>query len=616
MLILSLTALTLSASISQPPAAATQPSPPLLSGPAASEDKPARPTLVQRTFDGKIEDVGGEPDVVAIGLLDLTPEQRLKYDEINAARMTAFDRLVRDNYGLILEVGTLQSSNNAAQRMDLLGRVATAFKPYADRGSFFQEIWPFLTDEQRRTTQAMVDEYRQARTQSLRDEMTEKTSMRSLAARQRLETLGMMVRQSIERQIGLERDNFEMLASDLELTPEQRNAAEAIFQPLAIKRFQNIPVTREEQAAAFAEFNKLLTAGQKQKVLGILLRQYQNPKDQPPATSQPAAPPAGGSHSYKLEAGPFEVMQRLLTFTDDSRLRDVPLTAYLPKREKPSSDPVLIISPGWGGGRDGYRYLAQHWAGHGYAVFVLEHEGSDVDVVKKAVGDGGAGASLRVTSAMRQSLNDPANWSNRALDVTFVLDELTRRSELTADDLSGRLDLSRVGMSGHSFGAYTTMLIMGAVVDLPGQDDRDFRDGRCVAGIAMSSQGEGRLGLDQDSWSNVAAPMLYLTGTRDFEIGSRDVAGRRVAFDRTREETADDQMLITIADAEHLAFSDNQRALSGEAMKRDPRHHQWILMATTAFWDSHLRNDAAAAAWLHSDALATLSSGACPIERK
>ena len=142
----------------------------------------------------------------------------------------------------------------------------------------------------------MLEEYRDARRESLQREAGENVSARGVAIRERLESVGDMVRESIERQVGLEREHFEQVAAELDLTAEQKNKAEAIYQPLAIKRFQKIEVTRQEQSAAFAEFNKLLTAGQKQKLFGMLLRQYQKKGTTPvatqPAHSQPATQPA------------------------------------------------------------------------------------------------------------------------------------------------------------------------------------------------------------------------------------------------------------------------------------------------------------------------------------
>jgi hypothetical protein len=41
--------------------------------------------------------------------------------------------------------------------------------------------------------------------------------------------------------------------------------------------------------------------------------------------------------------------------------------------------------------------------------------------------------------------------------------------------------------------------------------------------------------------------------------------------------------------------------LRGETKARKATHHRSILALSTAFWDCHLRGDAAARAWLHGD---------------
>jgi hypothetical protein len=277
--------------LTQPPPASapqTQPATPLLSGPQAVDDADGRLTLINRSFDGSIENLGADPDAVAIGMLDLTPEQKARYDSVRADRMSAFDQIVRDNYGLMLELAALQGETNAAKRLDVLTRTQQAFNPYLERGTFLREMWPVLTDSQRQQVQAMVAEYQQARAAAIDREVTEQMPRRQLVLRERLATFGQMVRESIERQVGVERDNFEALANELALTPEQRGAAEAIFQPLAVKRFQNMAITPAERSAAFAEFYRLLSAGQKQKVLGILLRQYQQSNNATATSSQPA----------------------------------------------------------------------------------------------------------------------------------------------------------------------------------------------------------------------------------------------------------------------------------------------------------------------------------------
>jgi hypothetical protein len=266
--------------------------PPLLTGPAAVDVEADKLTLVKRTFDGVVESVGPEPDVVAISMLDLTAEQQARFDEIRAARLSAFDHIVRSNYGTLQDLASLQGETNPARRQEVMTRVLAAFEPYLDRGSFFHEMWPHLTDAQRRQTEVMVAEYRYERTESIKRQSGGQASRRQLAVRERVETFGQLVRESIERQVGLERENFEALANELALTAEQRNAAEAIFGPLAVKRFQNLEVTQAERAAAFREFNKLLSVGQKQKVLGILLRQHQRSPATTGPSSQPSSQPA------------------------------------------------------------------------------------------------------------------------------------------------------------------------------------------------------------------------------------------------------------------------------------------------------------------------------------
>jgi predicted dienelactone hydrolase len=56
---------------------------------------------------------------------------------------------------------------------------------------------------------------------------------------------------------------------------------------------------------------------------------------------------------------------------------------------------------------------------------------------------------------MKQAANLP-NFFLRVTDIPVVLDQLTRWNTEECHALRGRLDLTRAGMSGHSFGAVTT----------------------------------------------------------------------------------------------------------------------------------------------------------------
>jgi len=56
---------------------------------------------------------------------------------------------------------------------------------------------------------------------------------------------------------------------------------------------------------------------------------------------------------------------------------------------------------------------------------------------------------------------------------------------------------------------------------------------------------------------------------------------------------------VILNNAEHSAFTD--RPLPGDKEPRNPNHHRVMLALTTAFWDTYLRHDAAAADWLNGN---------------
>jgi hypothetical protein len=65
---------------------------------------------------------------------------------------------------------------------------------------------------------------------------------------------------------------------------------------------------------------------------------------------------------------------------------------------------------------------------------------------------------------------------------------------------------------------------------------------------------------------------------------------------------------LVLDKAEHSVFT--ERPLPGETEKRNPNHRRVILALSTAFWDTYLRGDAAAKAWLDGDGpKAILESG-------
>lgn len=273
-----------------------------------------------------------------------------------------------------------------------------------------------------------------------------------------------------------------------------------------------------------------------------------------------------------------------LTVNDAERKRDIPIRVYLPAEKTPS--PVVIFSHGLGGSREGNAYLGNHWAGRGYAAVFIQHHGSDTSVWQ----DKPNGQRLE---AMRQAAS-LENFMLRVKDVPAVLDQLERWNKTGGDVLAGRLDLTRIGMSGHSFGAVTTQAVSG-------QSTRWgrmlFTESRIKAAVAFSPSAPRQGVSPTQAFGKVKIPWMLMTGTKDVAIiGDADLKSRLAVFPAL---PPGGKYELVLNQAEHSAFSD--RALPGDSEPRNPNHHRAVLAMSTAFWDAYLREDAAAKAWLDGD---------------
>src|SRR5208283_1101253 len=206
-----------------------------------------------------------------------------------------------------------------------------------------------------------------------------------------------------------------------------------------------------------------------------------------------------------------------LTVHEAARNRDIPVRVYLPTNTTP--EPVVLFSHGLGGSRAGSVFLGEHWAARGYVAVFLQHPGSDDSVWK----DAPAPERMR---AMKQAASLD-NFLLRVQDVPAVLNQLEIWNITKTNRLSGRLDLKKVGMSGHSFGAVTTEAVSGEVLPAGGQT---FTDPRIRAAIAFSPSSP-KTGNAAKAFGSVKIPWMLMTGTKDVApIGDQDVASRLAVY--------------------------------------------------------------------------------------
>jgi predicted dienelactone hydrolase len=273
---------------------------------------------------------------------------------------------------------------------------------------------------------------------------------------------------------------------------------------------------------------------------------------------------------------------------DASRARVVPVKIFSP-RDESGPFPILIFSHGLGSSRDVYGYLGRHWAANGFVSVHLQHAGSDAPVWEKFPVE-------QRTEVLHRAALVPENSINRPKDVSFAIDELTRLNSQESV-FKNRLDLNRIGVAGHSFGAFTALASVGQLYISPDGEEFSFGDSRIKAAIAMSAptpRDKTRLGK---IYSAIQVPCFHMTGTEDDSpFGESRASDRRIPFDQIFDA---EQYLVTFENADHFIFSGRWKHQPGG--ERDAEFQSLIQSSSTAFWNGYLNEDTSALDWLRHD---------------
>lgn len=182
--------------------------------------------------------------------------------------------------------------------------------------------------------------------------------------------------------------------------------------------------------------------------------------------------------------------------------------------------PLILLAHGFGSSLDGYAPLAQFWAAHGFVVLQPTFLDSRTLIPAAKASHG---------EALQAYLNDPRKllmWRTRVQDMQRILDQLPAL-EAAVPGLSGRLDHSRIAVAGHSFGAQTAGLLLGArVLGADGSSlSEDWCDPRIKAGVLLSAAGRGGADLSpfaaehfphlNQSYAGLITPTLVVAGDAD-----------------------------------------------------------------------------------------------------
>ncbi len=284
------------------------------------------------------------------------------------------------------------------------------------------------------------------------------------------------------------------------------------------------------------------------------------------------------------------------TWTDPTRRREVPVKVRWPDATRYSGPrPVVLFSHGLGGTREGGTVWGEAWAAAGFVVLHLQHAGSDLAAVRAV------DSSFKDKSGLRAAAG-PEQLLARLRDVGFVLDEITRR-QAAQKDRWAQVRPTRVGMSGHSFGAHTTLGMAGQ--RYPGFEGID--EPRLASFIAFSPT-VPPLGDAARAFERMARPVLSITGTRDQDVvGNGATPDKRMAVFGALPGGGNKAHLV-LQDADHMTFG-GQTGRPAEIVPREQvtrdlqtAHHALVAAITTDWWRATLQEDGAARERLASPA--------------
>ncbi|MBX9669917.1 MAG: hypothetical protein K2X93_20005 [Candidatus Obscuribacterales bacterium] len=189
-------------------------------------------------------------------------------------------------------------------------------------------------------------------------------------------------------------------------------------------------------------------------------------------------------------------------------------------------------------------------------------------------------------------------YSYRPEQLTQVIEKVLSMNEKEDSILFGHIDKEKLALFGHSFGAWTSLLVAGI--------ERNFVDKRVKAVVALSSPvNESVYSVDtQNDLASVHIPVLFEYGELEPGLGRQN--DETFLFAKANRP----KMLICIKNADHLSFSGGVRGEFQKAtdyVEKDPVRRT-IAETTQTFLDVFVKNDRSKLSQLRSqkDGIASL----------
>lgn len=295
-----------------------------------------------------------------------------------------------------------------------------------------------------------------------------------------------------------------------------------------------------------------------------------------PTSSQPGAETVSYVDSLEVLDGIWSDEE--ISLAQSVRTHSVAEATLAPE---PATFPILLFSPGLATIPELYTSFSEELASQGYIIAVLDHPydsaatvRADGRIVELAPSPDG-GDELLTYLRERTTV--------RAQDIAFVVRQLSALHEGDIESpFRGRLDLSRVGVLGHSIGGMTAA-------------EACMNDERIVACANMDGVVNAMPAYPDTEDRGPRQPFLFLAKPLPAVPGETQAESqRRLSLLHARGNTVLDDVRsgrsyrVTIAGATHSTFSDEEFLLAGDAKR--PQELLGLARAyLVAFFDDTLR---------------------------
>lgn len=334
-----------------------------------------------------------------------------------------------------------------------------------------------------------------------------------------------------------------------------------------------------------------------------------NTREQRPLTMEvwyPAAEAHAGHDLADPTRDSYDLLPGFPPVTQDAVRDATPL---------PGSYPFIAFSHGFGGHRRQSTFLCTHLASHGYIVAAVDHAGNTItDMIQ-----------MIMQVQLGGALPDPVQLlvefvGLRPADVRFMIDSIL--DGRAGEDVASFADPERIGMTGHSFGGWTTLAVTAL-------------DGRIRAALPLAPGGGSASSLPIETMRNSLdfdwgrdVPTLFLVAENDSLL---PLAGMHELLARTQSS----KKLVVLKNSDHMHFCDRVEEVHElfrmmpppgdfERIAKDVRPiselcpgehaYRFVRGLGLAHMDAHLKGNESAASLLAGDIKATMAERSVAVE--